>query len=195
MSMSEIDRSFFALTDNLRFEADGLYEYEDVTPELRRLQDEFAERLAALDTISVNSEGLDTLLQFLQDRLLQSFDGLGQPKTGDTIITSGQGIAMTVNEEGMQYTETLADDVRLRGTIGRPYILEVPASVDDTDDEAVLDLPDSMAIKAAIVLEIRNATIETIDPASFYSDTEPIEPGHDVFLPIIYPNLRIKRQL
>ena len=195
MSMSEIDRQFLALTDNLRFEIDGLHEYLDVTADLKQLEDDFADHLVALNGIDTESEDATTVLQFLHIQLTKSLESLSRVTIGDKFITKGDGIIIRMDEHGMQRVENLADDVRLHGTIGHPYVIEVPLSIDAVYDDAVLEYPDSLAVRPGVVLEICDAAIEVADPGAPYNTPESAGPRERVFLPIIYPDLRIHKQL
>lgn len=193
--MSEIDRQFLALTNNLRFETDGLHEYLDVTADLKQLEDDFADHLVALDGIDTEADDVHTVLRFLHVQLTKSLESLGRITLGDKFITQGEGIIIRTDKQGMQHIENLADDVRLHGTIGHPYVIEVPLSIDAVYDNSVLEYPDSLAVRPGVVLEIHNAAIETVDPDAPYVTPEPIDPRVQVFLPIIYPSLHVNKQI
>jgi hypothetical protein len=198
MNSPEIDRQFLALTDNLRFETDGLREYEDVTTDLWRLLDDFGDHLVALDGFDPNAgaEEMTAILHFLHVQLTKSLESLSRIMIGDKFITNGQGIIIHMDEDGIQHTENLADDVRLHGTIGYPYVIEVPLSLDTADNDTIFDLPDSRASRRpGVVLEVHDAAIETVDPHAPYTTPEPVDPGIRVFLPIVYPELRVNRQI
>jgi hypothetical protein len=195
MEMSDIDRQFLALTDNLRFEVDGLHEYVDVTADLKQLEDDFADHLVALDGIDMESDDADAVLQFLHVQLTKSLESLGRVTIGDKFITRGEGIIIRMDEQGMQHIENLADDIRLHGTIGDPYVIEAPLSIDAIYDDTVLEYPDSLAVRPAVAIEIYDAAIEVADPGAPYNTPEPVGPQERVFLPIIYPGLRINRQI
>lgn len=195
MSMSEIDRQFFALTNPLIFETNGIHEYRDVTAELKRLQDDFVDHLVAIDGFNADDIDTETFVRFLHTQLTTSLELIEGVTIGDKIITTGQGIIIRVDEEGMRTVEYLADDVRLHGTLHCPYVIEIPLSIDIMNDDTFLDLPDDLAVRPGVVLEIHDAAIETVDPDAPYTSPEPIDNSVQVFLPIDYPDLRIKRQL
>lgn len=193
--MSEIDRQFLALTNNLRFETDKLQEYEDVTTDLQKLQEDFVDHLVAFDGFNPDDEDAIAVTRFLHTQLTSSLESLSRVGIGDTITTSGQGIIMCMDKDGMLDIEYLADDVRLHGTLQCPYVIEIPLSLDTPTDDSVLSLPDTMALRPGVVVEILNATIETVDPDTPFTASEPVKNGLRVFLPIDYPDLRIKRQI
>lgn len=195
MSMSEIDRQFFALTNPLIFETNGIHEYRDVTPELKRLQDDFVDHLVALDGFNADDIDTEKFVEFLHTQLTSSLLKIEGVTIGDKIITSGQGIIICVDQEGGRSAQYLADDVRLHGTLHCPSVIDIPLSIDIMDDDSFLNLPDNMAVRPGVVLEIYNAAIETVDPDAPYADPEPLDSSVHIYLPIDYPDLRIKRQL
>ena len=195
MSTPELDRQFYEILGSMELSADGIHDYEDVTVDVLQLQTDLLDHLAATGGFDPNNEAAAyDILKLLHEQLGKKLQRLERLQFGDHILASGDAIILTIDADGNQDIEILDNNVRLHGTVGQPFALEVPLMEDIFNDNEYL-LPEDLALQLSAALEIGDAVIETVDHSTPEEALEPIRDNRRVFLPLIYPDLQIKRRI
>ncbi|GEM_PF-3266347 len=194
MSTPELDQQFFAALGGMELQADGIQDYEDVTTDASDLQADLVDCLIAIGGVDLADEAVaNQKLEFLHMQIEKAFERRGRLQRGDYIIASGDSVVVMVDSEGDRYVEIISKDARLHGTIVRTYVIEAPLIVDVEDDD-VLNPEQDAVMQISAALELVDAAMEEVDPD--YPDTPPVPLDENlrVFLPLAYPDLRMKRR-
>ena len=196
MSTPELDQQFFAALGGMELQADGIQDYEDVTVDALDLQADLVDCLIAVGGVDLADEAVaNQKFEFLHVQIEKAFERRGRLQRGDHIIANGDAVVVMVGSEGNRYVEIIGKAIRLHCTIVRTYVIEAPLIVDVEDDDDMLNPEQNAVMQISVALELVDAAIEEVDPD--YPDTPPVPLDENlrVFLPLAYPDVRMKRRV
>jgi hypothetical protein len=196
MTNPELNRQFYAALDGMELSVEGMKEYEDVTADVRSLQDALITHMMTLSGFDpYNPSDMAQTCLYLENLLQHNFATIRSLNYGDEIIADGNTLVYARYHKGYGSLEQLSDTIRLHGTVCGLGVVSVPSissqELGEIDAVTILDRELPMQISAALEIDI--PIFEDLDAVDSASQFEPADPKHRLFIPLVYSGLRINR--
>ena len=206
MNSPELDQQFFEAVGSMEIVPEkivspkdveyGIYEYDDITTDALKLHDQLIQRLMDYGDFNPDRKrSMERVYHHLNYHLDRDFVDNPQLKQGATILAHGPAIVLCFDRRGNQTSRRLDETARLHGTISHPIVLDAPILDGSIDGEGPLSTDrEATATQIAAMLRIEGATYEILRSDRPHNFIEPLGEDYEVFLPLNYDGLKIKRR-
>lgn len=171
--------------------------YETIPPfRVAQLQDDLLDHMVALDAAARMEEPELTYLSAQLQRLYEmDFQRHQILVPGDEVKFSRSGLVMSIAPSGDFGVGLIEDGMYIKGTVGRPVIMEAPlleSIIITQEDEEPTDNPTLAQFAACI--QLRDPVV--CESATDGGYEEPLDPGAGfTCVPLIYEGMQIQRKL
>lgn len=207
MSSPELDQQFYDTIGSMEIVPEeiasrkdikyGIYEYDDITSDTLALQEKMLQRLMEYGDFNPDrKKSMERVYHHLNYHLDRDFIDSTRLKTGSTILASGPALILCFDRRGNLSFRQLSATARLHGDVSHPIILDAPILDESSEGEGSQSTDHEAApTQISAMLRIQGATYEVLRSNQPHNLIEALSEDYEVFLPLSYDRLTVKRRL